>query len=80
MCTITDLTAIVTEPKMTVDETVVYPTLDAMLAALEPEQEPDNFTADEIADEYALNMPCDFSGFCAGHSCPNFFKCKGSTK
>lgn len=80
MCTITDLTAIVSEPKITVDETVVYPTLDAILEALEPEQEPDDFTADDIAADYASNMPCDFSGYCAGTNCPNFFKCKGSTK
>ena len=79
MCTITNLTAIVSEPKMTVDETVVYPTLNAMLAALEPEQECDDFTAEDIAAEYALNMPCDNTGFCAGHSCPNFFKCRGGT-
>ena len=31
-------------------------------------------------EDYASNMPCDFSGFCAGSNCPNFFKCKGSTK
>ena len=31
-------------------------------------------------EDYASNMPCDFSGFCAGTSCPNFFKCKGSIK
>ncbi len=80
MCTITDLTAIVSEPKMTVDETVVYPTLDAILEALEPEQECDDFSADDIAADYASNMPCVFSGYCAGTNCPNFFKCKGSTK
>lgn len=22
------------------------------------------------------NMPCDYSGFCAGMSCPQFFKCQ----
>ena len=22
------------------------------------------------------NMPCDYSGFCAGVSCPQFFKCQ----
>ena len=22
------------------------------------------------------NMPCDYSGFCAGTSCPQFFKCQ----
>lgn len=87
MCTITDLTAIVSETKMTVVENVVYPTLDDMLKALnttikalEPEQECDDFSADDIAADYASNMPCDFSGYCAGTNCPNFFKCKGSTK
>lgn len=80
MCTITDLTAIVSEPKMTVDETIIYPTLDAVLKALEPEQECDDFSADDIAADYASNAPCDFSGYCAGTNCPYFFKCKGSTK
>ena len=75
MCTITDLTAIVTEPKMTVDETVVYPTLDAMLEALEPEQEPDDFMVDDIVVDYVFNVFCDFSGFCAGYFCLYFFKC-----
>ena len=75
MCTITDLTAIVSEPKMTVDETVVYPTLDAIIAALEPEQEPDDFTAEDIAADYSSNSPCDFSGYCAGASCPHYFEC-----
>lgn len=77
MCTITDLTAIVSESKMTVDESIVYPTLDALLAALEPEQECDDFTADDIAADYASNAPCDFSGLCAGASCPYFHTCKG---
>lgn len=87
MCTITDLTAIVTEPKMTVDENHIYPTLDDILnaldvavKALESEQECDDFSADDIAADYASNMPCDFTGYCAGTNCPNFFKCKGSAK
>ena len=74
MCTITDLTAIVSEPKMTVSGPT-YPTLDAIIAALEPEC--DDFTADDIAADYASNAPCDFSGFCAGASCPSFHTCKG---
>lgn len=44
---------------------------------VEPTEIIDDFTAEDIAAEYALNMPCDFSGLCAGHSCPNFFKCQG---
>ena len=28
----------------------------------------------EIEDDG--NMPCDYSGFCAGMSCPQFFKCQ----
>ena len=47
---------------------------------VEPTEIIDDFSAEDIAAEYALNMPCDFSGICAGHSCPNFFKCQGSTK
>ena len=30
-------------------------------------------------EDYSSNMPCDNSGFCAGSSCPNFFKCQGKT-
>jgi ArsR family metal-binding transcriptional regulator len=26
--------------------------------------------------EKMKNMPCDYSGFCAGTSCPQFFKCQ----
>lgn len=26
--------------------------------------------------EKVENMPCDYSGFCAGTSCPQFFKCQ----
>ena len=44
------------------------------------------FSAEEMADEmeemmrdYESNMPCDNSGFCAGTSCPIYFKCKGGT-
>ena len=25
-------------------------------------------------------MPCDYSGFCAGTSCPIFFECQGAVK
>lgn len=32
---------------------------------------------DEEEDDISGNMPCDFTGFCGGTSCPNFFKCKG---
>ena len=34
----------------------------------------------EFEESYKLkeveNMPCDYSGFCAGTSCPQFFKCQ----
>ena len=26
--------------------------------------------------EHSKNMPCDYSGFCGGTSCPQFFKCQ----
>lgn len=48
---------------------------------------PEATEADEIDEDwpytdedYLSNMPCDFSGYCAGTNCPNFFKCKGFTK
>ena len=33
---------------------------------------------DDIDDwgEIEKNMPCDYSGFCAGTSCPMFFRCQ----
>ena len=36
---------------------------------------------DDYSDEWGEmeddgNMPCDYSGFCAGMSCPQFFKCQ----
>lgn len=44
---------------------------------VEPTEIIDDFSADDIAAEYALNAPCDTYGMCAGHSCPYFFKCQG---
>ena len=36
---------------------------------------------DDLFDEgFVEMMPCDFSGYCAGTNCPNFFKCKSFTK
>lgn len=29
-----------------------------------------------IEEDYASNMPCDFSGYCAGTSCPRYFECQ----
>ena len=26
--------------------------------------------------EHSKNMPCDYSGFCAGESCPMYWKCQ----
>ena len=73
---------------ITVDTTNEYKSLDEILAALGAD--PETFQeaeADEIDEDwpytdedYSSNAPCDFSGFCAGSSCPNFFKCKGFTK
>ncbi len=31
---------------------------------------------DEIEDDYSSNMPCDNTGFCAGTSCSQYFKCR----
>lgn len=28
-------------------------------------------------DDYDGNMPCDISGFCAGSSCPAWWRCQG---
>lgn len=54
-----------------------YPTLDALIEAVDPDilqeieaEEEDWPYTDE---DYSSNMPCDFSGYCAGSSCPNYF-------
>lgn len=43
----------------------------------------DNEDADEddwddydIEADYAQNMPCDTSGICGGHSCPQYYQCQ----
>jgi len=86
MAIITNLTKIVEEltaQKMTPVEPE-YPTLEALIEAVDPDilqeieaEEEDWPYTDE---DYSSNMPCDFSGYCAGTNCPNFFKCKGFTK
>lgn len=57
---------------MKVDTTTEYKSLDEILAALGAD--PSEL---DLEDDYASNAPCDFSGYCAGSSCPYFFKCKG---
>ena len=40
-------------------------------------REEDDDDIDEWGEmENDENMPCDYSGFCAGASCPQFFKCQ----
>lgn len=35
-----------------------------------------DFDYDYFADEdYAMNMPCDNSGMCAGHDCSRYWEC-----
>ena len=52
-----------------VDTTTEYATLDEIIAAI----------GDGISlEDYASNAPCDFSGYCAGASCPYFMKCAGA--
>ena len=86
MAIITNLTKIVeklTAQKMAPVEPE-YSTLEALIEAVDPDilqeieaEEEDWPYTDE---DYSSNMPCDFSGYCAGTNCPNFFKCKGFTK
>lgn len=56
-----------------VDTTTEYATLDEIMSALACDSE-------SLEEDYASNAPCDFSGYCVGSSCPDFFKCKGFTK
>ena len=53
-----------------VNTTTEYATLDEILAAIG-----DGISLEE---DYASNAPCDFSGYCAGASCPYFMKCAGA--
>lgn len=87
MAIITNLTKIVEE--LTAQKLAPagkeYPTLDALIEAVDPdilqeiEAQPEE--DEDLFDEgFVEMMPCDFSGYCAGTNCPNFFKCKGSTK
>lgn len=87
MAIITNLTKIVEEltaQKLT-PAGKEYSTLDALIEAVDPdilqeiEAQPEE--DEDLFDEgFVEMMPCDFSGYCAGTNCPNFFKCKGSTK
>lgn len=61
-----------------------YPTLDALIEAVDPdilqeiEAQPEEEEDWPYTDEdYLSNAPCDFSGYCAGTSCPYYWKCKG---
>lgn len=78
MCIITNLTKIVEE--LTAQKLAPAGVLISTenLSDELPEATEDD---DDLFDEgFVEMMPCDFSGYCAGTNCPNFFKCKGSTK
>ena len=77
MCIVTNLSKIVEELSAQKLEAGAPVDLGELSDNLEPAQEPDDFTAEDIAAEYALNAPCDTYGMCAGSSCPYFFKCQG---
>jgi hypothetical protein len=73
-------------------ENIQYTVTDPAFAALIQGPDPDRLMFQEVGaddidedwpytdEDYSSNMPCDFSGFCTGSNCPNFFKCQGSTK
>lgn len=87
MAIITNLTRLVEEltAQKMAPSGKIYPTLDALIEDLDPDnlQEVEADDIDEdwpyTDEDYSSNMPCDNSGFCAGSSCPNFFKCQGKT-
>lgn len=69
---------------------IEYSTTVPLLAALIEGSDPDMLMFQEVEaqpeeeedwpytdEDYLSNAPCDFSGYCAGTSCPNFWKCKG---
>lgn len=61
--------------------TVQYTVTDPVLAAMIKGPDPDILQEIEAEEEdwpytdedYSSNMPCDFSGYCVGSSCPNYF-------
>ena len=84
MAIITNLTRLVEEltAQKMAPSGKIYPTLDALIEDLDPDNLQE-VKADDIDEDwpytdedYSSNMPCDNSGFCAGSSCPNFFKCQ----
>ena len=87
MAIITNLTRLVEEltAQKMAPSGKIYPTLDALIEDLDPDnlQEVEADDIDEdwpyTDEDYSSNMPCDNSGFCAGSSRPNFFKCQGKT-
>lgn len=88
MAIISDLTRLVEElnAQKMAPSGKIYPTLDALIEDLDPDNlqevgaQPEEDEDWSYTDEdYSSNMPCDNSGFCAGSSCPNFFKCQGKT-
>lgn len=64
---------------MHVDHSRSFKTLDDILNYLSPQPlDPEDEHIEAVYDEdYLSNAPCDFSGYCAGTSCPYFQKCKG---
>lgn len=40
------------------------------------ERAQEEFEEYSIEEDYVSNMPCDFSGYCAGTSCPRYFECQ----
>lgn len=79
MCIITNLTKIVEELTAQELAPVSIPVSTENLSDELPKAMEDD--DDDLFDEgFVEMMPCDFSGYCAGTNCPNFFKCKSSTK
>jgi hypothetical protein len=79
MCIITNLTKIVEELTAQELAPVSIPVSTENLSDELPKAMEDD--DDDLFDEgFVEMMPCDFSGYCAGTNCPNFFKCKGFTK
>ena len=79
MAIITNLTKLIEElnaQKMAPVEPE-YPTLEALIEAVDPDILQENEAEEEdwpyTDEDYSSNMPCDFSGYCVGSTCPNYF-------
>ena len=55
---------------MHIDNSRSFKSLNEIIEFLGAEEPEEGYEED-----YSSNSPCDFSGYCAGASCPHYFEC-----